>query len=121
MVTTASAAEVGKLRIAKKLALGSRGALKLARQFGDALVCVRHRVDDRGETRYTTVELLVETAPIRARTEHIVGLRIGPGEKALHQLVRSAGASWDYKAKLWRLPRRVAGVLKLADRISDEK
>ena len=25
------------------------GALKLARQFGDALVCVRHRIDEKGE------------------------------------------------------------------------
>lgn len=52
------------LRVTRKLSPESRGALKLARQFGDALICVRHRSDDKGEYRYTTVELLVEKTPI---------------------------------------------------------
>lgn len=106
------------LRVTKKLSPESRGALKLARQFGDALICVRHRSDNKGEYRYTTVELLVEKVPIRPRTENIVGIRIGPDEKPLQSVVRSAGGTWDYKAKVWRLPRRVVGILKLADRIT---
>lgn len=108
------------LRVTKKLSPQSRGALKLARQFGDALVCVRHRSDDKGEYRYTTVELLVEKSPIRPRTDNLVGIRIGPAEKPLQTLVRAAGGTWDYKAKVWRLPRRVVGILKLADRITEK-
>jgi hypothetical protein len=108
------------LRVTKKLSPQSRGAIKLARQFGQALVCVRHRTDDRGEYRYTTVELLVEKTPIHPRTDKIVGVKIGPDEKSLQTLVRAAGGSWDYRAKLWRLPRRVAGILKLADRIVEK-
>jgi hypothetical protein len=48
-------------------------------------------------------------------------VRIGSDEKALQAVVRTAGGAWDYKAKVWRIPRRVAGILKLADRIAEEK
>jgi hypothetical protein len=108
---------ISGLRVTRKLAPGSRGALKLERQFGDALVCVRHRCDDRGETRYTTVELLVDQAPIRKRVDAIVGVRVGADEKSLQTVIRAAGGTWDYKLRVWRLPRRVAGILKLANRV----
>jgi len=107
------------LRVTKKLSPQSRGAIKLAQQFGDALICVRHRSDDKGEYRFTTVELLVEKAPIRPRTDTLVGVRVGPEEKGLQTVVRTAGGTWDYKAKVWRLPRRVVGILKLVDRITE--
>jgi len=108
------------LRVTKKLAPESRGALKLARQFGEALVCVRHRTDDKAEYRYTTVELLVEKAPIRPRTDRIVAVRTSPDEKSLHTVLRAAGGTWDYKARVWRIPRRVAGILKLVNRIVEK-
>lgn len=95
-------------------------ALKLARQFGESLLCVRHRIDDHGEYRYTTVELLVDKARVQPRSDHVVGVRVEPHEKALQQLVRAAGGSWDYKARVWRLPRRVAGILRLTDRIAEK-
>jgi hypothetical protein len=113
-------ANTASLRVTKKLAPEARGALKLARQFGDALVCVRHRSDDKGEYRYTTVELLVEKTPIKARTDQVVQVRIGAEEKSLQTVVRAAGGTWDYKARLWRIPRRVAGILKLTDRITEK-
>ncbi|MCK6432721.1 MAG: hypothetical protein L6Q68_06770 [Aquabacterium sp.] len=53
----------------KKLSPSSRGALKLAREFGDALVCVRYRTDAKGLYRYTTVELLVDKTEIQPRTD----------------------------------------------------
>ena len=110
----------GKLRATKRILPASRGALKLARQIGDALVCVRHRSDDKGEFRCTTVELLVETVRARPRIDRVVGSRIGFEERSLQDMVRAAGGTWDYKAKLWRIPRRVAGILKLTDRIAEE-
>ncbi len=113
-------AKTANLRVTKKISPQTRGALKLARQFGDALVCVRHRSDDRGEYRYTTVELLVEKTPIKARTDQVVNVRIGAEEKSLQTVVRAAGGTWDYKARLWRIPRRVAGILKLTDRITEK-
>jgi hypothetical protein len=76
-------------------------------------------MDDKGEFRYTTVELLVEKTAVRARTDKIVAIRVGPAEKSLQTVVRAAGGTWDHQAKVWRLPRRVVGVLKLADRITE--
>lgn len=109
--------EATKLRVVKKLAATDRGAIKLARQFGDSLVCVRHRVDAQAEHRYTTVELLVEKTAIRARVEHVVGVDIGGNERSLQAVVRAAGAKWDYGTRLWLMPRRLAGVLRLTGRI----
>ena len=46
---------------------GQRGAKKLLTQYGDRLVCVRYRYDDKRQKRIKTVELIVEeedwTAP----------------------------------------------------------
>lgn len=111
---------LGELRVLKKLSPDSPGALKLARQYGAALVCVRHSTDARGDTRYTTVELLVDQAPVRARVDRTVGIRVGVNERTLQAMVRAAGARWDPQARLWRLPRRVVGILKLADRIVEK-
>jgi hypothetical protein len=109
--------EASSLRVTKKLPVSARGAIKLARQFGETLVCVRHRVDAKGEFRYTTVELLVDKAPIRPRIEAMVLVRIASDERSLQQVARAAGATWDYSTRLWRMPRRLAGILRLAPRI----
>ena len=109
-----------KLKVLKKLAPDQAGAKKLAQKYGDALVCVRHRTDPGGRIRYTTVELLVERAPIKPRIDRIVGVKIEYNERALQAAVRAAGARWDPQSKLWRMPRRVAGVLRLHDRIVDQ-
>lgn len=119
-VKTPLKASVSDLRVTKKLSAETRGALKLAKQFGDALVCVRHRTDDRGEYRYTTVELLVERSKISSRTDKIVKVRIGSDELQLQRVVRAAGGTWDFGARLWRIPRRVAGILKLTGRITEK-
>ncbi len=111
---------VGGLRVLRKLAPASRGACKLARRYGEALVCVRHRVDAQARLRYTTVELLVEVAPIQARSERVVGLRVGARERDVQAMLRAAGGHWDAAARVWRLPSRVVGLLKLGDRVVDE-
>jgi len=115
-----SGTEAASLRVVKKLAVSSRGAIKLARQFGETLVCVRHRVDAKGEFRYTTVELLVDKAPIRPRAETMVGVRIGGKELSLQKVVKAAGAKWDFSTRLWRMPKRMAGILRLTARIADK-
>ena len=119
-MTSKAGPDPSHLRVMKKIAPESRGAIKLAKRFGEALVCVRHRIDDKGEFRYTTVELLVEKTAVVPRSDKIVGIRVGPSEKPLQTLVRAAGGTWDSKARVWRLPRRVVGVLKLVDRITEK-
>lgn len=104
-------------RVIKTLAPNDRGAIELARQYGEALVCVRHRTDAKGKVRHTTVELLVQSAPIRVRTIKLVYVRVEPHERTLHAIVKTAGGSWDGTRRLWRLPSRVASILNLRNRV----
>jgi hypothetical protein len=113
-------ADAAPLRVTKKLSPQSKGAIKLTHQFGAALVCVRHRVDARGEFRYTTVELLVDKTPIRPRVETQVALQIELTERSLQGAVRAAGARWDSKARVWRMSKRLAGILRLTNRIVEK-
>lgn len=112
---------VSAWKVIKKHAPNQPGALKLAQQWGDALVCVRHRLDETGQTRVTTVELVVEQALVRARGAQEVGAQIAYAEKDLQAAARAAGATWDAAARLWRMPEKVARALRLADRIRDRK
>ena len=107
------------LRVVKKLAPDQPGALKFARKYGDALICVRHRVDPTARVRTTTVELRVDQAPIRPRSERTVGVRIDYAERSLQIAAKAAGATWDPKARLWRMPIRAAGALGLRARITE--
>ncbi|MBI5721277.1 MAG: hypothetical protein HZC37_26705 [Burkholderiales bacterium] len=109
--------KVGQMRVIKKLDPSSRGAIKLAQHFGETLICVRHRVDAKAKFRYTTVELLVGRAPIKVRSQKYVSVRIDWNEQSLRQLVKDAGARWDADGKVWRMPKRLAGILRLAHRV----
>ena len=109
------------LRVTKKLATTSRGAIKLAQQFGDTLVCVRHRVDAQAKFRYTTVELLIEKTEMQPRQSRMVRIRVHPDEFGLRTVVRAAGAVCDSRTGLWHLPQRVATVLRLSNRIVPSK
>jgi hypothetical protein len=109
--------ERSSLRVIKTLAPSDRGAIELARRYGDALICVRHRTDPKGKVRHTTVELLVTSEPIRTRTAKMVWLQTQPHERTLHAMIKAAGGMWDGKRQLWRLPSRVATILNLRDRV----
>ncbi len=109
--------QVGQMRVIKKLTPSSRGAIKLAQQFGETLICVRHRVDTKAKFRYTTVELLVGRAPIRMKSQQYVSVQVDWSEQSVRQLVKDAGARWDASDKVWRMPKRLAGILRLAHRI----
>lgn len=109
-----------RLKVTKKLSPVQPGALKLARKYGDALVCVRYRLDADGSHRFTTVELIVDRAEVIKRPDRIVGVRIAYEEGSLQSAVKASGAKWDRPSKLWRLPYRVAMGLGLAERIVEK-
>lgn len=109
-----------RYRVAKTLAPDDRGARRLAEHYGDALVCVRYRTDARGKVRHVTVELLVESLPIRPRNFKVVSLRIEPRQRSLHAMVEAAGGRWDGRRGVWRVQRRVVGLLRLTDWIVED-
>ena len=106
-------------RIVKRLSASQPGAIKLARRYGETLVCVRYRHDVQSGLRYTTVELVVDEAPIAPRLDldERVMVRIGFSETQLQQRARADGARWDAKRCLWQMTRRTAKKLRLAGRI----
>ncbi|TWO69814.1 hypothetical protein FN976_18530 [Caenimonas sedimenti] len=112
--------KASQYKVIKTMAPSRHGALKLAERFGQKLVCVRHRVDPTGTTRLTTVELVVERTPIHRRSDTVVTVRIGFGDRASRAAAIAAGATWDRDAKVWRMPLRVARALNLQEWTGEE-
>ena len=106
-------------RIVKRLSATQAGALKLAQRYGEALVCVRYRHDAEGRLRYTTVELVVDRAPIAARADpdELVMVRLDFDDAQLRQQALASGARWDARRHLWCMTRRTAKRLRLVRRI----
>jgi len=108
---------VSTLRIAKTIGRGQIGAKRQTLQHGDELVCVRHRIDPRTNTRYVTVELISEWLPVVSRDNRQVAVRIGALDKPTRILLLSYGATWDPTRRLWLMPRSVARTLRLLHQI----
>lgn len=92
------------------------GAVKLARRFGAALVCVRYRRAADGRQRKTTVELVVAEAPIRRRW---VAVRLPRhlNTAALRARAQALGAEWEPVRRVWLMSPRAADALGLAAHI----
>jgi hypothetical protein len=105
------------LRVSKRLAPNQDGAKRFSLRHGDKLVCVRHRLDPSGSTRYTTVELLVEVTPVVPTGDRLVALRLQPGDKSTRSLLLACGGQWNKTAKYWLVARKVAKSLGLLDRM----
>lgn len=109
--------QIASFKVTKKLSTGSPGAQKLKDRFGEALVCVRHRITPDSKNRSTTEELLAEHSPVRRRESPAIGVHIALGESELQTLVRAAGGSWGPSARLWKMPLRNAEALGLKERV----
>jgi len=93
--------------VVKRLKPGQPGTRSLHRRYGPALVCVRYRKDSAtGDTRFTTVELVVDHGPPRRQPMIRVAIRFDDPETRRHAL--ALGAQWDDTQKTWRMPRRAA-------------
>ncbi|MGK2857694.1 MAG: hypothetical protein ACSLFQ_10860 [Thermoanaerobaculia bacterium] len=102
---------------------GAPGTKRFTEKYGDALVAVRYRYDEKSLRRYTTVELVVDEStwiPERCISDpdRQVGLRIGYEETALRARIRGVQARWDPTAKLWWMTLAQATHLGLEERIA---
>ena len=102
------------LRVSKNFTPQQNGAKRFTLRYGDSLVCVRHRLNETGTMRHTTVELLVESTPVASRAR---SLRISQGDKATRLVLVACGAQWQPKQRYWLLPRIVAKNLRLIGKI----
>ena len=113
------AAARAETHVVKRLRPSQPGAKKLAIRYGEALVCVRYRHDPTGTLRYTTVELIVDQAPVayRVSPEEVVLVHIDFDNAELQQQARARGARWDSRQRLWRMTLRLARALRLVGKI----
>jgi len=94
---------------------GTPGTEKHLRAHGPALVCVRYREDALGKTRFTTVELVVDEAPMthRMHPDTWVEVDIPSQARALRRLASEHGAQWIATSGRWRMRWQLAEQLGL--------
>ena len=102
-----------RLRVVRTYKPGQNGAKRLTQTFGRQLVCVRHRVNAGETRRYTTVELVVDSLPIRRQPSAQVALRIPHSDQVTRALLMAHGAKWRVATQSWILPRATARKLRL--------
>ena len=100
------------MKTRSKLLPGQKGTKSLLKQYGDALVCVRYRYDEKNCKQLKTVEIIVSekewTPPDRSKRQFVAGdivaVKIGVQEKSLQQLAKAVGGRWDPAQKAWLIP-----------------
>lgn len=109
-------------RVIKKIAPAQPGARKLSLRYGRALVCVRHRHDPEGKTRYTTVELVVEQTPIVRRRPRpaLLCVRLDSHAAELRRQLMAEGGQWDPEIRAWWVNRETVKRLRLMDLVVSE-
>lgn len=112
-----SAAAETPTKVVKKLVPGQAGTLRLVEQYGDALVCVRHRHDEHELYRWTTVELVVDQQPIRGGSDPYLWVRIARDEHDLQKAVRQTGGRCSPTGDDWQVRRSVVRTLGLGHRV----
>lgn len=116
---------LARSHVVKRLQPSQAGALKLARRYGETLVCVRYRHDETGRYRYTTVELVVDHAPIHrpqnrrrpVEDDEEVSVFIALRDATKRRAAAANDAKWDPRTFLWRMPRSLARRLRLLGQI----
>lgn len=110
------------MRTQTHLKPGQKGTKRLMERFGDSLLCVRYRYDEKRCVRLKTVEIVVEEKLFRPasgfRDEDIVSVIVAYTENALREKLKAAGGRWDPHEKLWRVHYgAIRGNAELEDRI----
>ena len=110
------------MRTRLTLAPGQNGTKKLARRFGERLVCVRYRYDEATKRRFKTVELVVDEIPWERtrRPDPTVRIRLGIDEVRIREAVKTAGGRWLPRERLWLLKLSEVRRLRLQHRIVGE-
>ena len=106
--------------VVKRLKPSQPGAVKLTRRYGDALVCVRYRHNAEGTHRYTTIELIVDDAPVAHRTPPdaaIVLIRLAFDDTNRRRRALANGAHWNANQRVWSMTCATAKKLGWVKRI----
>jgi hypothetical protein len=103
---------------------GQKGTRRLASRFGDALVCVRYRYDERTGDNLTTAEIIVDRRPRlkrRLRDMDMVTVAVSYSETELREKLKGAGGRWSSEERVWRVSfGAIRGDTTLVERIIKE-
>lgn len=110
---------------------GQKGTKRFMEKYGERLVCVRYRYDEKASKRYTTVELVEAVSEWEALGEKTpppsgglssqrVAVQIDYWETALRQQVKAAGGIWRPRQKLWEMEYKDVVALGLEARVVGE-
>ncbi len=104
---------------------GQRGAKRLRTQYGERLVCVRYRYDERRQKRLKTVELIIAeeewTPRVQPKRDVLVPIRLTLAETTLRQQIKQRGGRWDPRRGIWELRYEHVVALGLEERILDSE
>ena len=110
--------------ISRKVYPGQPGTKEWQKKYGNNLVCVRYKYDEKLKTKIVTVEIKVKEEywqknKKRVPKNKLVMVQVKYGEIDLGRKVRSLGGRWDKSRRLWELPFEAVQALGLENRIVD--
>jgi hypothetical protein len=100
-------------RVVKTLWPPQAGTKALRKRFGGELVCVRYRQDPQSKHRYTTVELLVDHAPVRYHPSGAARYLLSAPfwDQDLRNQLLAHGAKWNHEEQAWQMTKATASKL----------
>jgi hypothetical protein len=110
------------MKIGLILKPGQKGTKKLTQQYGNRLIYVRYRYDNKRKKRLKTIELIIderewEPGKNEISENEIVYIRINLMERQLQKKVKTVGGVWNRNKKVWELSYRQVLNLGLEERI----
>ena len=101
---------------------GQKGTKRLVEKFGDSLICVRYRYDEKRGLRLKTVEIIVEEKAMKPvlhyRDEDVVAVIVSFTESLLRDKLKAVGGRWDPDKKVLRVTYGlILGDTELEERI----
>jgi hypothetical protein len=102
------------------------GAKGWKKKYGESLICVRYRYDEKKNKKFTTVEIIVDEKGWEKRRDKIPMNKIMPiivmyNEIDISNLVKNVGGHWNINEKVWELRYGDILSLGLEERIVVEK
>ncbi len=100
---------------------GQKGTMRLVKEYGKALLCVRYRYDEVRDVKLKTEEIIVDEKPMqrpRFRDGDMVPVSVAFDETELRELLKKIRARWEPQMKMWFAPYRLIRGTPLEDRIA---
>ena len=86
---------------------GRKGTKGPIEKYGDALLCVRYRYDEKRGLRLKTTEIIVDAKPgvpfLRLRDTDIVAVMVPYNAKALREKLKAFGGRWNPEERVWHV------------------